>query len=68
MTRTHIIHHGKSTTILNQTSDLELSAATLAVKMNTTVMDELRHDNKIDNIVFWTDSTTVLHYIRNHDK
>ena len=47
---------------------LELSAATLAVKMNTTVMDELRHDNKIDNIVFWTDSTTVLHYIRNHDK
>ena len=36
--------------------------------MNTRVMDELRHDNQIYNIVLWTDSTTVLHYTRNHDK
>ena len=42
---------------------LELTAATLAIKMNHTIMDSLQLH--LDNVFFWTDSTTVLRYIRN---
>ena len=42
---------------------LELSAATLAVKVNRMIQDEL--DLKINRVVFWTDSTAVLQYIAN---
>lgn len=44
---------------------LELSAATLAVRLHTTIMHELQME--IDDIQFWTDSTTVLYYIRNKE-
>ena len=42
---------------------LELSAATLAVKVNRMIQDEL--DLKINRVLFWTDSTAILQYIAN---
>ena len=46
---------------------LELCAATLASKMHTSIKYELQSDMQFENVTFWTDSTTVLHYIRNTD-
>lgn len=45
---------------------LELSAATVAVKLDRMIKKEL--EIKIQKSVFWTDSTSVLCYIRNEDK
>ena len=45
---------------------LELSAAVLAVRIDQTLRREL--DVAVDESVFWTDSTSVLKYIRNEDK
>ena len=42
---------------------LELAAATLAVKLNAFISNEIQL--KIDDTIFWTDSTIVLQYIRN---
>ena len=42
---------------------LELSAATLAIKVNAMITRSL--DFHINNTYYWTDSTTVLNYIRN---
>ena len=45
---------------------LKLSAAVVAVKMDRTLREEL--EMKIDRSVFWSDSTSVLQYIKNEDK
>ena len=45
---------------------LELTAATLAVKIDTMLKEEL--EIKLQKSVFWTDSTSVLRYINNKDK
>jgi len=45
---------------------LELSAAVLAVKLNSMVTQEL--DDKIEEPFFWTDSSCVLGYINNTSK
>ena len=45
---------------------LELNAATLAVKLDCMFRKEL--ELLITSSVFWTDSTSVLRYIRNDDK
>lgn len=45
---------------------LELMAATVAVKMEVFLRREL--DLPLMKSVFWTDSTIVLHYLRNEDK
>ena len=45
---------------------LELTAATLAVKLDKMLRKEL--DVPINRSVFWTDSTSVLRYIENEDK
>ena len=45
---------------------LELQAAVLAVKLEAKLKQELRLE--LENSVFWTDSTTVLKYIRNTNK
>jgi len=45
---------------------LELMAAVLAVKIDKMLRSEL--DYEIQQSVFWTDSTIVLHYIANQDK
>eukprot|EP00112_Aurelia_sp_Birch-Aquarium-sp1_P012064 Seg2533.1 transcript_id=Seg2533.1/GoldUCD/mRNA.D3Y31 product="hypothetical protein" protein_id=Seg2533.1/GoldUCD/D3Y31 len=45
---------------------LELSAATVAVKLDKMIKKEL--EIKVHKSVFWTDSTSVLRYIRNEDK
>ena len=45
---------------------LELNAATLAVKLDRMFRKEL--ELPITSSVFWTDSTSVLRYIRNDDK
>ena len=42
---------------------MELTAATIAVRLFLTVKTELNSD--VDSVTFWTDSTTVLRYIRN---
>ena len=42
---------------------LELTAATVAVKQNRQIREEL--DLNIDSVTFWTDSTCVLQYINN---
>lgn len=42
---------------------LELSAAVLAVKLGTTILAMI--DFKVDEVYYWTDSTTVLQYIKN---
>lgn len=44
---------------------LELTAATLAIKINRVVMKELEGQMKIDSVTYWTDSTIVLKYIAN---
>ena len=45
---------------------LELTAATLAVKIDTMLKEEL--EINLQKSVFWTDSTSVLRYINNKDK
>ena len=45
---------------------LELTAATLSVKLDAKLKEEL--DLPIKQSIFWTDSTIVLQYIRNEDK
>jgi len=45
---------------------LELTAATVAVKLDKIITKEL--DIKVDRSIFWTDSTSVLRYIHNEDK
>ena len=45
---------------------LELLAATLAVKVQRTVKHEL--ELIYDDVYYWTDSTTVLYYLRNQEK
>ena len=45
---------------------LELTAAVLAVQLSKMVQEELRLP--IADIVFWTDSTSVLQYIRNESR
>jgi ribonuclease HI len=45
---------------------LELAAATLAVKVDKQIRQEL--DLPITRVIFWTDSTIVLRYIRNTSK
>ena len=45
---------------------LELTAATLAVKLDKMLRKEL--EVPINRSVFWTDSTSVLRYIENEDK
>ena len=45
---------------------LELTAATLAVKLDKMLRNEL--EVPIDHSVFWTDSTSVLPYIKNENK
>ena len=45
---------------------LELTAATLAVKVDKQIREEL--DLPINRFVFWTDTTIVLRYIRNTSK
>ncbi|XP_068229595.1 uncharacterized protein [Palaemon carinicauda] len=42
---------------------LELSAAVLAVKLGSTILTMI--DFRVDGVYYWTDSTTVLRYIRN---
>ncbi|XP_072041448.1 uncharacterized protein [Amphiura filiformis] len=45
---------------------LELTAATVAVKINHMIHKEL--EIQINDTIFWTDSTTVLQYIRSETK
>ena len=45
---------------------LELQAATLAVKVKQAIAGELSYN--IERVVFWTDSKTVLQYIKNETK
>ena len=45
---------------------LELSAATISVKLNVTMKKEL--DLPIDESVYWSDSTSVLCYIENENR
>ena len=47
---------------------LELTAATLATRINKVVMKELEGRMKIDSITFWTDSMIVLKYIANKSR
>ena len=42
---------------------MKLAAATLAVRLDLTVKEELQE--KIDSTTFWTDSSTVIRYVRN---
>ena len=44
---------------------LELTAATLATKINKVVTKELDGRLKIDKVTYWTDSMIVLKYIAN---
>ena len=45
---------------------LELTAATVAVTVAQHILKEL--DMKVDSVTYYTDSTTVLHYINNEKK
>ena len=45
---------------------LELAAATVSVRLNKLLKNEL--ETPIDEIIFWTDSMTVLRYIANESK
>ena len=45
---------------------LELTAAVLAVRMDTLLKSEL--DVQVENSVFWTDSNSVLKYLNNEDR
>ena len=42
---------------------MELQEAVIAVRLTTTVMEEINLE--INKILFWCDSKTVLNYIRN---
>jgi hypothetical protein len=45
---------------------LELLASVMAVRLSNLIRSEF--DWKFDNIIFWTDSTTVLQYIYNESR
>ena len=45
---------------------MELTAAVLAVKIDTMLKKELQL--QLDQSIFWTDSTTMLKYIKNETK
>ena len=45
---------------------LELTAATVSVRIGQLLLNEL--EMKVDNVIYHTDSTTVLHFIRNESK
>ena len=45
---------------------LELMASVMAVRISNTIRAEL--DVPIDNVIFWTDSLTVLQYIKNRTR
>ena len=45
---------------------LELAAAVVAVKLNCLIRNELEYP--IHDIIYWTDSTAVLQYIRNESR
>ena len=47
---------------------LELTAATLATRINKVVVKELEGRLKIDSITYWTDSMIVLKYIANESR
>ena len=47
---------------------LELTAATLATRMNKIIVKELQGRLKIDRIMFWNDSMIVLKYIANETR
>lgn len=47
---------------------LELTAATLLIRMNDLITKELQGRLSIDNITYWTDSMIVLGYIANDAK
>jgi len=47
---------------------LELTAATLATKINKVVVKELEGRLKIDSVRYWTDSMIVLKYIANETR
>ena len=47
---------------------LELTAATLATRINKIVVRELRGRLNIDRVMFWTDSMIVLKYIANEKR
>ncbi|XP_068205334.1 uncharacterized protein [Palaemon carinicauda] len=44
-------------------SQIKLSAAVLAVRLGSTILTMI--DFRVDGVYYWTDSTTVLRYIRN---
>ena len=44
---------------------MEQAAATVAVRLHATITNEL--EILIDDVTFWTDSTTVLRYINNEE-
>ena len=47
---------------------LELTAATLATRVNKTIMKELRGRLEINKVMYWTDSMIVLKYIMNETR
>ena len=47
---------------------LELTAATLATRVNKTIVKELKGRLEINRIVYWTDSMIVLKYIMNETR
>ena len=47
---------------------LELTAATLATKINKVVVKDLEGRLKIDSVTYWTDSMIVLKYIANETR
>ena len=49
-------------------SKLELTAATLATRVNKTIVKELKGRLEINRIVYWTDSMIVLKYIMNETR
>ena len=54
----------KAVTVLK----LELTAATLATRVNKTIMKELRGRLEINKVMYWTDSMIVLKYIMNETR
>ena len=47
---------------------LELTAATLLIKMNEVIKRELEGRIEINSVTFWTDSLIVLRYIFNENR
>ena len=47
---------------------LELTAATVSVRLDSLISKELDHPVPISDTFFWTDSTTVLRYVENETK